>query len=337
MAPPSILFGMKSWLQIPPKSPFSLANIPFGIISTAANSSHRPAIAIGAHVLDLAVFASEGGFSNLGDLSGEQLGVFSEPTLNAFAALGRASHRAVRKYLQNVFLEETPYPEILRDNEALRRAALIPLAAAGDEEDDDGAGVQMHLPLAIGDYTDFYAGRNHARNVGMLFRDAANALQPNYNHLPVAYHGRASSVVVSGTPIARPRGQMLPGPAAKTPVFGASAALDLELEMGMFVCRPSPLASPVSVLEAHHHIFGYVLVNDWSARDIQHWEYVPLGPFNAKNFATSISPWVVLADALEPFRTKGLPREVELLPYLDEGREDSVFDVKLEVSLTSEF
>ncbi|KAL2879032.1 hypothetical protein SGCOL_005731 [Colletotrichum sp. CLE4] len=313
---------MKSWLPIPPRSHFSLLNIPFGVISSKDKHVHRPAIAIGEHILDLDAFATGGGFSKAANVSSELAKAFSQPTLNAFAELGRPVHRAVRSYLQEIFLNDTSHPDVLKDNESLRKAALRPISE-----------VSMHLPFAIGDYTDFFAGRNHAHNVGVLFRGPANALQPNYSHLPVAYHGRASSVVVSGTPLRRPWGQALPAPGATEPVFRPCARLDIELEMGMFISKPNDLGSPVSVKDADEHIFGYVLMNDWSARDIQQWEYVPLGPFNAKNFGTTISAWVVLADALEPFRTKGLENEVHLQKYLQEGRTDNVLDIKLEVSL----
>ncbi|OHE97366.1 fumarylacetoacetase [Colletotrichum orchidophilum] len=314
---------MKSWLPIPPRSHFSLLNIPFGVISSKDKHSHRLAIAIGNHVLDLDAFSAGGGFNKAANVSSEHAKVFSQPTLNAFAELGRPVHRAVRSYLQEVFLNDTPHPDVLKDNDALKNAALRPISE-----------VSMHLPFAIGDYTDFFAGRNHAHNVGVLFRGPANALQPNYSHLPVAYHGRASSVVVSGTPLRRPWGQALPAPGATEPIFRPCARLDIELEMGMFISKPNNLGTPISVEDADEHIFGYVLMNDWSARDIQQWEYVPLGPFNAKNFGTTISAWVVLADALEPFRTRGLENEVQLQKYLQDNRPDNVLDIRLEVSLS---
>lgn len=316
----------KSWLQFHPRSPFSLANIPFGIISTKSNASPRPAVAIGDHVLDLLVFADQGGFSKL-QASHTFLNVFRSPTLNDFAALGRSQHRKVRHFLQDVFAEDTPHPEVLKENESLRGAALIPSSAATN-----------HLPLAIGDYTDFFAGRNHAANVGTLFRGPANALQPNYSHLPVAYHGRASSVVVSGTPLHRPWGQVITEPSAepKVPTFMPCRRLDIELEMGMFVSRGNELGRPIPLDQAEEHIFGYVLMNDWSARDIQQWEYVPLGPFNAKNFGTTISPWVVLADAFEPFRAPGLENSTSLVSYLKQSRDDFALDISLEVDVLSE-
>jgi fumarylacetoacetase len=309
----------RSWLSIPASSHFSLANIPFGIISTSGTSP-RPAVAIGDHCLDLKAFAADGGFNDVKiDTS-----VFSQPTLNAFAALGRPVHRTVRKYLQDVFAEPTSYPRVLKDNEKLRQTALIPR----DQ-------VQMHMPMQIGDYTDFYAGKHHAFNIGCLFRGPDNALQPNYTHLPVGYHGRASSVVISGTPITRPNGQILENPAAnpKVPIFSPCRRLDIELELGAFLCKDNDMGSSVPIANAADHIFGLVLLNDWSARDIQAWEYVPLGPFNAKNFGSTISPWVVLMDALEPFRTDGITNDTELLPYLRE-KEPGNYDIRLRVDLT---
>lgn len=319
---------MASWLQIPKNSPFSLANIPFGIISSTKASSRVPAIAIGEYALNLSAFASSAGFSQLPVIQ-PYLSVFNEPTLNAFAALGRPVHRQVREYLQAVFKADTPYPQVLKDNAALQKEALLPLSE-----------VTNHVPLQIGDYTDFYAGLNHAYNVGVLFRGPENALQPNYTHLPVAYHSRASSVVVSGTPIHRPNGQILTNPAAtpKVPTFSPCKKLDIELELAAFVSKPNDLGKPVPINEAEDHIFGLVLMNDWSARDIQAWEYVPLGPFNAKNFATTITPWVVLIDALEPFRAPGLePGDREtLLPYLREKRAVNAYNIPLEVEITPE-
>jgi fumarylacetoacetase len=191
--------------------------------------------------------------------------------------------------------------------------------------------------MHISDYTDFYAGLNHAYNVGVLFRGPQNALQPNYKHLPVGYHGRASSVVVSGTPLRRPNGQILLNPAAekKEPVFSACKKLDLELELGCFICKPNTLGEPVRIEDAPEHLFGVVLMNDWSARDIQAWEYVPLGPFNAKNFGTTISAWVVLMDALEPFAINGMENDTKLLPYLDEKDRKSNYAIDLSVTLTT--
>ncbi|KKY16288.1 putative fumarylacetoacetate hydrolase [Diplodia seriata] len=315
--------ALRSWFNIPKGSHFSLANIPFGIISTSAKAAPRVAVAIGDHALDLDAFASHNGFSALSTIQPHQH-VFSEPTLNSFAALGRPIHSVVRKYIQDIFLDDTPHGSVLKDNKSLQQAALVSLKE-----------VKTHLPFQIGDYTDFYAGLNHAFNVGVLFRGASNALQPNYKHLPVGYHGRASSVVVSGTPIVRPSGQILTNPTAevKTPVFSPCRRLDIELELGAFVCRKTKLGEPIPIDEAEQSLFGVVLMNDWSARDIQAWEYVPLGPFNSKNFGTTISAWVVLADALEPFLTKGLESDTEVLPYLKEKKAENVYDIKLQVDL----
>ena len=316
---------LETWLQVDAKSHFSLHNIPFGIISTRQNPEPHAAIAIGSHVLDLHLFAQQNGFSALSIIQPHQH-VFSERNLNGFALLGRPIHRVVREYLQSVFLESGPFPEVLKNNEQLRQSALIP------QKD-----CKMHMPMQINDYTDFYAGLNHAYNVGVLFRGPQNALQPNYKHLPVGYHGRASSVVVSGTPIRRPNGQILLNPTAekKEPVLSACKKLDIELELGCFVCKPSLLGDPIRIDDAPEHLFGVVLMNDWSARDIQAWEYVPLGPFNAKNFGTTISPWVVLMDALEPFASTGITNDTKLLPYLYEKDRKSHYAIDLSVSLTT--
>lgn len=325
----STMSQTRSWIQIDPKSHFSLNNLPFGIISTKTEPEHRPAVAIGDFALDLHAFSKGNGFVQFRASSREHLILaFSSPTLNAFAALGRPVHREVRSYLQSIFRVDTPHPELLQDNKSLRAEALIPLSQ-----------IQSHLPLSIGDYTDFFAGRNHAFNVGTLFRGPQNALQPNYTHLPVAYHGRASSVVVSGTPIHRPWGQILLDPKAepKVPTFMPCKRLDIELELGMFVCKGNDFGRPIPIHRAEEYIFGYVLMNDWSARDIQLWEYVPLGPFNAKNFGTTISPWVVLADALEPFRVKGLENGTDLQEYLKDNREDTALSIELQVDLKSKF
>ncbi|RFN49919.1 fumarylacetoacetase [Fusarium flagelliforme] len=311
-----------SWLSIPSESHFSIANIPFGIISTSSDSTPRPAVAIGDHVLDLKAFAKGDGFSGSSDVQ-KHIDVFSQSSLNAFAALGRPVHRAVRSYLQDVLSKDTKHPQILKDNQKLQETALL-----------KRSDVKNHLPLAIGDYTDFYAGKHHAYNVGCLFRGPDNALQPNYTHLPVAYHGRASSVVVSGTPIHRPWGQIL-RPGNKVPDLAPCERLDIELEMGMFICRENQMGHPVPVDEADDHIFGYVLMNDWSARDIQAWEYVPLGPFTAKNLGTSISPWVVLADALDGAKAAGIKNDNEILPYLKEKKENNMLDIDLEVEITT--
>ncbi|KAL3484675.1 hypothetical protein BJX62DRAFT_248193 [Aspergillus germanicus] len=343
---------MPHWLPIPTNSPFSLANIPFGIIQRSASDPPHPAIAIGDHVLDLAIFSAHGGFSSIPQPSTLDVSVFAKPTLNAFAALGQPTHRAVRHYLQDVFRQETPYGPILRDNPALQREVLFPRGS-----------VQNLRPMHVGTFTDFFAGIHHARNCGVIFRGAANALQPNYTHLPVGYHSRASSVVVSGTPVYRPRGQILssslsgeaPSTAASSTTTGPKAVpilapcrrLDMELELGAFLCKGNRLGEPIPIDQAHEYIFGYVLVNDWSARDIQAWEAVPLGPFNAKSFCTTISPWVVLPDALEPFRARALENPdldsdypgpwPGLLPYLREkvSLSTSTHETPIKITKTS--
>ncbi|KAI5455746.1 hypothetical protein BGZ63DRAFT_409668 [Mariannaea sp. PMI_226] len=313
---------MSSWLPISPKSHFSLANIPFGIISSAENTVPRPGVAIGDYVLDLKAFAQAGGFSASVSIQ-PHISVFLSPSLNAFAALGRPFHRLVREYLQSVLAIDTELAHVLKENTILRQSTII---LRSD--------VTNHLPLEIGDYTDFYAGLNHAYNVGVLFRGLENALQPNYKHLPVAYHGRSSSVVISGTPIRRPWGQILQS-GEKFPTLKPCEKLDFELELGMFICQANPLGSPIPVSRAEDHIFGYVLVNDWSARDIQAWEYVPLGPFTSKNLGTSISPWVVLADALEQTKQPGINNDAVLLPYLKEENKANVLNIDLEIDLTT--
>lgn len=314
-----------TWVpSVSTESPFSLANIPFGIITTPTDPAPHAAVAIGSHALDLKVLAGHERFEELFPALAGKENVFSESTLNAFAALGRGVHRDVRSTIQQLLSAETIYPEVLRDNDEFRQKALLPQRR-----------FKMHLPMKIGDYTDFYAGYHHAYAVGAMFRGPKDALQPNYTHLPVGYHGRASSVVVSGTPIRRPNGQILLDPTAevKQPITGPSRRIDIELELGCIIAKPNRMGSPIKIADAEDHIFGYVLLNDWSARDIQTWEYIPLGPFNSKNFATSISPWVVLADALEPFRTKAIENKTALQNYLKDGREDTVFDIELEVDI----
>lgn len=317
---------MDSWLHISPDSHFSLVNLPFGIVSTKAEPQPRVAVAVGDYALDLNALVRNNGFSKCTGLQSGQHEVFLDTSLNRFAAIGRPIHRQVRSYLQDLLRKETTWPELLRDNAQLRDKALLPLNE-----------VENHLPMQVGDYTDFFAGRNHAQTVGAMFRGPENALNKNYNHIPVAYHGRASSIVVSGTALHRPKGQVLPSPTAVAPVFKPCARLDIELELGMFIARGNKLGQPVPVDDAEEAIFGYVLMNDWSARDIQMWEYVPLGPFNAKNFGTTISPWVVLADALEPFKTAGLCNEIELQDYLKESKKENILDINLEVTLSSKW
>ena len=315
-----------SWVPgVEAESDFSLANIPFGVISTPDDPAPRIAVAIGASVLDLREIAAHPDFFEVIPALKEHRDVFSGPSLNSFAALGRPVHRGVRAALQDLLSETTSHPGFLKDNAELREKALLSQKS-----------VTTHLPMDVGDYTDFYAGYHHAYNAGAMFRGPQGALQPNYTHLPVAYHGRASSVVVSRTAISRPWGQIVdPAADPKVPATAPSRMLDFELELGCLVSTPNERGAPIPIDRADDHIFGYVLLNDWSARDIQLWEYVPLGPFNSKNFATTISPWVVLADALEPFRAQGLENKTPLQDYLKDEREAGVFDIHLEVDLTS--
>lgn len=252
----TLLTRSESWLPVPCDSHFSLDNIPFGIISTRSDRTPRPAIAIGTKALDLAVFTANGGFSPLAQFT-ETTVFTTETTLNAFAALGRKKHAAVRYYLQEILGIDTAYPQKLKTNAALQSICLYELAD-----------VRMHLPLQIGNYTDFYVGKNHAYNVGVLFRGPENALQPNYEHMPIGYHGRASSVVVSGTSIRRPRGQILEDPksAVKKSVFAPTGKLDYELELAAFVAKDTRLGDSVDVNEAGEFLFGVVLMNDWSGK-----------------------------------------------------------------------
>jgi fumarylacetoacetase len=309
--------GLRSFLPVAPESHFPIQNLPFGIFSRTTDASPRVGVAIGAMVLDLAVLAK----NRLLNVTALEPGFFEhQETLNEFMARGPAAWREVRSAVSNLLRHDVA---ILRDNSALRDQALVPQAE-----------VRMYLPARIENYTDFYSSREHATNVGTMLRGPQNALMPNWVHLPVAYHGRASSVVVSGTDFHRPLGQTRADD-APLPSFGPSRSLDFELEMGLLVGPGNELGRPIPIAEAADHIFGMVLVNDWSARDIQKWEYQPLGPFLAKNFATSISPWVVTLDALQPFRVPGPRQGAQPLPYL-QSRGEWNYDVHLEVWLQSE-
>ncbi|NNM18604.1 MAG: fumarylacetoacetase [Croceitalea sp.] len=292
-------------INIPENSDFSIHNIPFGIFSTK-DRSPRAGVAIGEHILDLAAVAEL-------DVFEFNTAVFEKEVLNDFIGLGKAITSKVRTNIQ----------AWLRDEQSV----LANKPELFVKQDD----AQMHMPVYIGDYTDFYSSIEHATNVGKMFRDPENALLPNWKHIPVGYHGRASSIIVSGEPILRPKGQTMPNGADK-PIFGPTQRLDFELEMGFITGKNSELGESVSTAEAEDYIFGLVLFNDWSARDIQKWEYVPLGPFLAKNFASSISPWIVTLEALEPFRVKGPKQEPKVLPYLQyEGAKN--YDIELEVGI----
>jgi fumarylacetoacetase len=309
---------LKSWLQSANRAEceFPIQNLPYGIFSDARNPRPRAGVAIGDMILDLSVLEAEG----LLQAEGAAAPVFGGPALNSFIALGRPAWRAVRSRLTELLSAGHP---ALRDDAGLRSRALVAM---------DGAG--LHLPVEIGGYTDFYSSKEHATNVGSMFRNPENALMPNWLEIPIGYNGRASSVVVSGTPVRRPNGQ-IKLPDQERPVFTASRRLDIELEMGFIVGRGNALGEPIPCGKAEEHIFGMVLLNDWSARDIQAWEYVPLGPFNAKTFATTISPWIVTMDALEPFRTEQPGQSPEPLSYLrHDGRH--AFDIQLEARLRPE-
>jgi fumarylacetoacetase len=305
----------RSWIEAAnqPDCDFSIQNLPFGIFSDARHAARRAGVAIGESIVDLSVLHEAG----LLLLPAAPRDLFARDTLNDFIALGRETWRAVRIQLSQLLERDTG---TLRDDTALRERALIRAADA-----------TLHLPVQIPGYTDFYSSKEHATNVGSMFRDPRNALLPNWLEMPIGYNGRASSVVVSGTPVRRPNGQ-LKLPDQERPVFGACRKLDIELETGFIIGRGNDLGEPIACADADEHIFGMVLLNDWSARDIQQWEYVPLGPFNAKSFATTISPWIVTLDALEPFRIAQPVQDPQPLPYL---RHDGAhaFDISLEVRL----
>ena len=302
----------RSWIHVHPKSDFPIQNIPFGVFLTRDDI-----ITIGTRIGDTAI--DLGALHQLGYFDGIPLteDIFLQDTLNDFIADGRQTWRAVRKRIVEIFDAEN---SILRFNVKHKDVVLFSL----DE-------IEMQLPIQIGDYTDFYASREHATNVGTMFRGKENALMQNWLHLPVGYHGRSSSIIHSNIPIRRPKGQTLPVGSNK-PIFGPSKAVDFELEMAFITTDANDLGDSVPVNEAEAYIFGLVLFNDWSARDIQRWEYVPLGPFLGKNFASSISPWIVTLDALEPFRVSSPKQDPEPLEYL-KSSESKSFDINLEVAI----
>jgi len=306
----------KSWLPVSESCDFPIQNIPFGVFITRDDI-----ITIGTRIGEYAI--DLGAFHQLGYFNGIPLtdDIFMQDSLNDFIADGRKTWRLVRKRIAEVFDIENP---TLRDNIKHKEIIIF-----------DVNEVEMLLPVDVGDYTDFYSSKEHATNVGEMFRGKDNALMPNWLHMPVGYHGRSSSVIVSGTNIRRPYGQTLPK-GASAPVFGPSESLDMEVEMAFITTSANDLGKPVSVNEAEEHIFGMVLLNDWSARDIQKWEYVPLGPFLGKNFATSISPWIVTLDALEPFRCESPKQDFEPLPYLKQQQTNNSFDIKLKATLQTE-
>jgi fumarylacetoacetase len=306
--------NLRSFIEVAADSDFPIQNLPFGIFSTQKTPQKRVGIAIGDFILDLAEIERRG----LVTPAGSAL-VFDRASINAYMALGPKVWSETRAKISELLRHDNP---TLRDDEGLRGAALVPR----------GSGT-LHLPVEVMGFTDFYSSREHASNVGKMFRPHGEALMPNWLHMPIGYNGRASTIVVSGTPVRRPNGQMKP-PQASAPTQGPSRRLDFELEMGVIVGKANDMGTPVSMAQAEEMIFGFVLLNDWSARDIQPWEQPPLGPFQAKAFATSISPWVVTREALAPFLVEGPAQDPAPLPYLARSGPHN-YDVALEVGLRS--
>jgi fumarylacetoacetase len=303
--------AVRSFVPVDPASDFPIQNLPYGVFSTVALPAPRVGVAIGDYVLDLWELEQDC------RLDVGPLGVFSASSLNPFMALGPKVWSRTRARISDLLRHDN---DELRDNEELRQRALVPMAD-----------VKLLLPITVAGYTDFYSSKEHATNVGVMFRGKDNALQPNWLHMPIGYNGRASTVVVSGTKVRRPRGQLKPAN-AEHPSFGPSKRLDFELEIGAVIGQASSMSEMLTEAQAEEMIFGFVLLNDWSARDIQQWEYVPLGPFQGKAFATSISPWVVTCAALEPFRRHGPAQFPEPLPYLQQSQPNN-YDLELEVGL----
>jgi fumarylacetoacetase len=302
---------LRSFIPVDPASDFPIQNLPYGVFSAKDGLAPRIGVAIGDYVLDLWQLAQDCRIDVV------EPAVFAASSLNPFMSLGPKVWSRTRARISELLRHD--HPE-LRDNERLRQRALVPMAD-----------VELHLPIAVAGYTDFYSSKEHATNVGVMFRGKDNALQPNWLHMPIGYNGRASTVVVSGTKVRRPRGQLKP-PSVELPSFGPCKRLDFELEMGVVVGQPSAMGEMLNEKQAEEMIFGFVILNDWSARDIQQWEYVPLGPFQAKAFATSISPWVVTREALEPFRLQGPTQEPAPLPYLRQTQPNN-YDLTLDVAL----
>jgi fumarylacetoacetase len=305
---------LNTWVELPKNSDFTIYNLPFGVFKNK-KLSPRIGVAIGDKIVDLSILDQEGFFASLFLPEG----LFLTESLNEMIALGKVQTRKIRERVQHLLLAEN---EELRDH-SIRGKVMVNRKEA-----------EMLLPVKIGDYTDFYSSKEHATNVGAMFRDPENALLPNWKHLPVGYHGRASSIIPSGVPINRPKGQFKDADMEK-PAFGPSRRLDFELELAFITGKQTKLGDSISTSEAEDYIFGFVLFNDWSARDIQAWEYVPLGPFLGKSFASSISPWVVTIEALEQFRIEGPVQEPEVLDYLKYDRPGN-FDLKLEVYIQPE-
>jgi fumarylacetoacetase len=302
--------ALKSWIDVKADSDFPIQNLPFGIF-VREGKMPRACVAIGDCIVDLAEVALAGYLRELN----VNLQIFENDFLNKVIAMGKEKCRVLRQVVSELLDAENPE---LRDRLDLRKKIIHKMTD-----------VKMMIPVHIGDYTDFYSSIDHATNVGKMFRDPANALLPNWKHLPVGYHGRSSSICVSGHSFHRPKGQTKPADADQ-PVFGPTNALDFELETGFIIGKQTKMGDSVSTEKADEFIFGMVLFNDWSARDIQTWEYVPLGPFLSKNFASTLSPWIVTLDALEPFRVEGYKQDPPVLPYLRyEGKKN--IDIQLEV------
>lgn len=306
---------LRTFVDVDAASDFPIQNLPYGVFLTPEQPELRVGVAIGSQILDLAVLEAVG-LIRCGGVSG----VFAEPSLNAFMVLGPKVWSQTRARISELLRRDNPE---LRDNANLRMRALAPQNL-----------VQMHMPIRVAGFTDFYSSKEHATNVGTMFRDKTNPLLPNWLHIPIGYNGRASTVVVSGTPIRRPRGQLKPL-TAELPNFGPCKRLDFELEMGVVIGQASAMGEMLTERQAEEMIFGFTLLNDWSARDIQQWEYVPLGPFQAKAFGTSISPWVVTREALEPFRVHGPAQDPKPLPYLHQAQPNN-YDIRLEIDLRTE-
>ena len=307
--------SLKSWLEISRESDFPIQNLPFGIYSTK-NKTKRVGVAIGEYILDLSHLLKLGYLDSLSFCEH----CFSNEYLNRMMGHGKLEIRDLRNRISELLNVENP--ELSQDKEAVAKVLDLQIES------------EMHLPVKIGDYTDFYSSEQHAFNVGSMFRDPDNALLPNWKHIPVAYHGRSSSIIPSGKDVIRPKGQQKLDN-NENPIFGASKLLDFELEMGFITFQGKPLGNTISTEEADEYIFGMCLFNDWSARDIQKWEYVPLGPFLAKNFASSMSCWIVTLDALEPFRTAGPIQKPKVLPYL-EYNGNKHLDIELTVAIKTE-
>ena len=307
------IYNSPSWLNVPEDSDFPLYNIPFGMAVLKGNKT-RAVTRIGNYIINLNSLNQYGFFKNT---VVDNTDIFKQENLNSFISLGRKKTGEIRKRIAELFSDENT--ELKSQTHLLEKIIY------------QNNAVKMLMPIKVGDYTDFYSSMEHATNVGKMFRDPENALLPNWKHLPVGYHGRASSIVISETPLHRPKGQLKYND-NPNPVFGPSKEMDFELEIAFITCNSTKLGESISVKDAEESIFGMLLFNDMSARDIQRWEYVPLGPFLSKSFGSVVSPWIVTLDALESFRTEGPKQDPEVLPYLiSEGNKN--FDIQLQAAV----